>query len=182
MRSHVQPRRQAELIGSAAVIALGRSDHDTARALYEQARPLYQRVGDVRGEANCIEGLGDIALACRDHGAAQALYGQARPQYQRVGDVLGEANCIKGLGDIALARSDHDTAWTFYKQALALYSRISEPYSIGMTLRRLAGMAEDKARCLLARRAEEVWRSINRLDLTAELRDEFPECFNAVAF
>ena len=29
----------------------------------EQALPLYQQAGDVLGEANCIQGLGDIALA-----------------------------------------------------------------------------------------------------------------------
>ena len=40
-------------------------------ALYEEASPLYRQVGDVLGEANCIQGLGDIALARSDHGAAR---------------------------------------------------------------------------------------------------------------
>ena len=39
---------------------------------YEQALPLYRQVGDVLGEANCIQGLGDIALARSDHDAARA--------------------------------------------------------------------------------------------------------------
>lgn len=36
------------------------------------SRPsLYEQVGDVLGQANCIQRLGDIALARSDHDAAR---------------------------------------------------------------------------------------------------------------
>ena len=117
-------RAQAQLLEAAGDIALARSDHQAARAAYEQALPLYERVGDVLGQANCIKGLGDIALARSDHQAARAAYEQARPLYERVGDVLGQANCIQRLGDIALERSDHQAAWAAYEQARPLYERV----------------------------------------------------------
>ena len=55
--------------------------HDGAQARYEKERPLYERLGDVLGQANCIARLGDIALARSDHDTARARYEEARPLY-----------------------------------------------------------------------------------------------------
>jgi tetratricopeptide (TPR) repeat protein len=121
--AHGTPTQQAKTFFALGILAYDRSDHDSARARYEQALPLYQQAGDVLGEAGCIKGLGDIALDRSDHDSARARYQQALPLYQQAGSVLGEANCIQRLGDIALARSDHDSARARYEQALPLYQQ-----------------------------------------------------------
>ncbi len=165
---------EAKCAESLGDIALERSDHDQARERYEEALPLYRRVGDVLGEANCIRSLGDIALARSDHDQARERYEDALPLYRRVGDVLGEANCISSLGDIALERSDHDQARERYEVALKLYGRIPEPYSMGMTLRRLARIAADENRRHdHVQAAREAWTSIKRRDLVESLDREF---------
>lgn len=87
--------------------------------------------------------------------------------------MLGEANCILSLGDLALRRSDNAAARSHWEEALALYARIPEAYSMGMTLRRLAGTEEAAARAVLVRRARELWLSIQRDDLVAQLDAEF---------
>ena len=114
----------AQCLFHLGAVALARSDHDAARTHYEAARPLFQRVGDLWGEATCILGLGEIALRRSDHDAARTHYEAARPLYQRVGDPLGEASCVRGLGDIAVQRFDHDTAHMHYEAARPLFKSV----------------------------------------------------------
>jgi tetratricopeptide (TPR) repeat protein len=127
------------------MVAQGRSDHATARARYEEALPLYRRVGDVVGEANCIKGLGDIARDRSDHDTARARYEEALPLYRSVSDMLGEANCIKSLGNIALARSDHDTARARYEEALPLYRRVGDVVGEANCIKSLGDIALDRS-------------------------------------
>ena len=103
--------------------------------------PLYRRVGDVLGEANCIWSLGDIALARSEHDQARDRYEATLPLFRRVGDVLGEANCIRSLGDIALRRSDHDQARDRYEAALPLFRRVGSVLGEANCIRGLGDIA-----------------------------------------
>ena len=85
IEAHGTPFQQAQIWKAFGDLAYYRSDHDGARARYEQALPLYRQVGDVLGEANCIRRLGDIALARSDLDGARARYEQALPLYQQAG-------------------------------------------------------------------------------------------------
>jgi len=120
---HGTPLQRADARYGMASLAIDRTEHETARAWFEQALALYKQTGDVIGEANCIRRLGDIALARSDHDQARTRYEQALALYQQTGSVLGEANCIQRLGDIDLERSHYDQARTRYEQALPLYQQ-----------------------------------------------------------
>ena len=126
IEAHGTTFQQAQTWQALGDLAYYTSDHDSARVRYERALPLYQQIGDVLGEANCIKGLGDIARRRSDHDGARARYERALPLYQQAGDVLGEANCISRLGDIALARSDHDGARARFERALPLYQQAGD--------------------------------------------------------
>ncbi|MBX3566653.1 MAG: tetratricopeptide repeat protein [Rhizobiaceae bacterium] len=135
----------ASCIRSLGDIALARSDHDRARARYDEAQPLFREVGEVLGEAHCIFGLGTIALVRSDHDGARARFEEALTLYRKVGDVLGEANCIRGLGNIALARSDHDGAGARYAEALPLYREVGDVLGEASCIRGLGNIALERS-------------------------------------
>ena len=145
IEAHGTPFQRAQTWKAFGDLAYYRSDHDGARARYEQALPLYQQAGSVLGEANCIRRLGEIAQARSDLDGARARYEQALPLFQQAGDVLGEANCIKGLGDIALDRSDHDGARARYEQALPLFQQAGDVLGEANCIRRLGDIARERS-------------------------------------
>ena len=53
-----------------------------ARAWYKQAMALYRQAGRVRGQAECIKGLGDVAQDSSDHDDARLRYEQALALYR----------------------------------------------------------------------------------------------------
>ena len=118
---------------------------DDATKLLNEARILFAEAGDVLGEANCIQSLGDIALRRSDHDTAQARYEEALPIYRRVGDKLGEAVCIARLGSIALNRSDHQTAHGRYDEALPLFRRVGDVLGEANCIRRLGDIALERS-------------------------------------
>jgi tetratricopeptide (TPR) repeat protein len=100
-----------------------RSDHDTGRDHYERAMPLYQQVGSVLGEANCIQGLGDIARACSDHDTARSHYEKALLLFQRIKEPYSVGNTLLRLARIAPDTDDRDRCWKAAREAWASIGR-----------------------------------------------------------
>jgi hypothetical protein len=120
---------RADIFLCLGLLHSGRSNNMQARELFGQALPIYQRVGAVLGEANCLSNLGEVEFRESNNDRARELFGQALPLYQRVGAVLGEANCLRNLGQVEFRESNNDRARGLFGQALPLYERIRDRYS-----------------------------------------------------
>lgn len=126
-------------------IALAHSDHERARARFEQAIPLWRSAGRVRNEAYCIQYIGDIAYQRSDLDTARAQYELALPMFRKEGSVLGEANCIASLGDIASVRSERENARAQYEEALQLYQRVDNVLGAANCMARLGDLALEES-------------------------------------
>ena len=85
------PSSRAAITFGLALLYTQRSDNDRARELFGQALPLYQRVGDVLGEANCLRNLGEEECREANNDRARELFGQALPLYQQIRDRYSQA-------------------------------------------------------------------------------------------
>jgi hypothetical protein len=130
-------------------------------------------VGDVLGEANCIQSLGDIARRRSDHELARARYEEALPLYRRVGDVVGEANCILGQGRVAAALGDTATARARAAAALALYHRVHATHNIAITHEDLAAVTEGTERAAHVAAAKAAWREMGLEHQVADVERRF---------
>ncbi len=79
---HGWPELEAQCLFWRGLVGFQRSDDDGARARFEEALPLYRRVGATLGEANCIRSLGEIALARSDHDGARRRFEEALPLHR----------------------------------------------------------------------------------------------------
>lgn len=123
--------RMAEQIGDATLLgeALNRlattvyqDSPSRAREIYLRALALFDRTGDVRGQARCHINLGAIALHGSSWDVAREEYGQAIALSRAAGmpDLWGTA--ALNLGVIAHRNGHYDRARELFGEALALFA------------------------------------------------------------
>lgn len=92
----------------------------------EQARAIYERMGDLPRKAAALQVLGEVGLATDDYAEAQERYEAARTLHEVLGEQQGQAAALAGLGDVALLTGEYDQAREQYKAALTLYEELGE--------------------------------------------------------
>jgi tetratricopeptide (TPR) repeat protein len=151
LRSRPPSPFSAKCIEILADIAYARSDSQTAQARFEEALPLYRRIGGPMGEAACIKGIGNIAIGRSDEQTALARFKEALAIYQRGGAVAGKANCVASLADIERFRSNLEPARAYFEEALTLYRQVGSVLGEANCIKSLGSIARANSDLAAAR-------------------------------
>jgi class 3 adenylate cyclase/tetratricopeptide (TPR) repeat protein len=108
----------------AALLAMSRSELDTARVLLDKSLALSRRLGDAPNEAHCLRNLGELLQMLGDAIAARELLEAALRGYQHIQFELGVADCYLRLGELEAAES-HAAARQLFGEAMQIYRSIS---------------------------------------------------------
>jgi len=132
---------RAKALYAAAVLAWLQNDLELAEALCGESLQLYRELGDQRGIATTLYGLGRAALTRRDHTKAQTLADEALGIYRELGDKQSIAYTLESLVRVAFFRGDYARARSYGDKSLTLAREIGDNYLAGAVLLHLARMA-----------------------------------------
>ena len=118
--------RLLKIMTNMAVFMRFRGIHRDAEHYFTVAGQIAKTADDIKGEANCIQSLGDIYFRESRNAEALKSFEAALLLYRRMRDVLGEANCIQSLGDIYFRESRNAEAHKSFEAALLLYRRVGD--------------------------------------------------------
>ena len=107
----------------AALLAMSRSELDTARRLLDQSLTLSRRLEDALGEAHCLRNLGELLQVLGDAIAAREYLEEALRGYQDIEFELGVADCYLRLGELE-GDVSHVAARRLFGEAMEIYRTI----------------------------------------------------------
>ena len=89
-------------------------DYGRARELHEQARAIFEALGDRAGVKETCGNLGNCYIRTGDYGRARELYEQQRAICEALGDRAGVARACGNLGDCCLNSGDYGRAISYF--------------------------------------------------------------------
>jgi CHAT domain-containing protein/Tfp pilus assembly protein PilF len=97
-----------------------------AQRLVEESLRIYERVGDLAGQAEEWNGIGNIKGNLAEIPAALDAYRKAYDLWSSAGDRTGVARALNNLGATHRVLADLDEALTAYEQALSVFESLGD--------------------------------------------------------
>jgi hypothetical protein len=112
------------------------------RRALEEALALYREVGDIRGQANVLWGMGNRTYFLLTGDGGEANFLEALELFRQVGDVTMEAWSLHMVGSALLRRPDRaDDSRTYLRHALRHFHEASDAAGISLLLDDLSSQA-----------------------------------------
>ena len=119
---------------------LSQTDLDAAQRYGREGLRLARRLRYRRGEAKCLNDLGNAATLAGDLPAATTYYQQALRAFRALRLAQGEVYALNGLGNAALQEQALARATAHYEAALPIARRLDEPGALALTLNNLGNV------------------------------------------
>lgn len=145
------PSERAPAYEAIARLALAQGDVDGARAAYEAAIEMHERITG-SSPAPTRNSLAVVLLRAGDLPTAEATCRTALEEYARAGDRRGEAFCWSTLGLVAAAGRDHRLAIEHLLTSLRLFRLEGAAREAAAALTNLGNVAQDAGDATAARR------------------------------
>jgi tetratricopeptide (TPR) repeat protein len=107
---------------------------EVGNALLDESLSLYRTLGDQRGIARGLVGLGVARYFNGDDATACAPLEEGLALSRRIGYKIGSADALAMLGEVALVQSDYARAATQLEESLLLYRELGHSYEISSVL------------------------------------------------
>ncbi|MGB9616156.1 MAG: tetratricopeptide repeat protein [Desulfomonilaceae bacterium] len=120
--------------------AQSRRDSQEAGLLFEKALLLYRQSGDKKGEARCLNKIGEICDDWGEYDRALNFYEQALSIWQALGDLQGQGLALNNIGLIYYHKGDYTKALEYWKKCLEIRRNIRHAAGEAVTLNNIAGV------------------------------------------
>lgn len=134
-------RGPADVWTRRAYLDLSEGAVEEAAQLFERVRELRAALGDRRGAALALVGLGSAAVAAGDHARADVLLQEAVDTFRRAGDRWGLASALWRSAELEQARERLDRAEALLEQAVAVIEQTPNRRWLAVTWAHLAEVA-----------------------------------------
>ena len=128
---------RAKTLAAAASFADEQGDVDRAGTLWQESLALYRNLGDIRGIASSLRGLGGIAMSAGDHIAGRSLLEESLSLTKEAGDLEATAWSLLSLADKA-SSEDYQRGCSLAEESLAIFRQLEHKRGIAACLNKLA--------------------------------------------
>jgi class 3 adenylate cyclase/tetratricopeptide (TPR) repeat protein len=168
---HAGRRERAGGLRVMGISHLLQGNFEEAYSYIEQARDLYDQLGDRRGVSNMLTTMGETARQRGDYPKAAELYQQALTIAREIGEHTSQIICLNNLGGVRVGMGDHDAAIEDLRQVISMagpsgYQVLSETYSFLAVA--CLGLGRPEEALEAAQRALHLGKKMENQELIAE--------------
>ena len=127
-------QERAMALVRASAFAMVQGDYASARPKIEESLEIYRALGDKRGEARSLTGLGTLASYQGDFQAARSFLEQGLALYRELGNLRGAVSAVLNLGFVSLCLGDLPEAKSLYEESVGQSRKIGDREHMAMGL------------------------------------------------